>query len=305
MIKKYIKSPLNYTGGKYKLLPQIIPLLPKNINTFYDLFVGGANVIVNVEADHYKAFDINKPVIELFKHLKKRELSHLLNEIDEIIEKYKLSNTSLHSYNYYQCNSSNGLSSYNKQYYEFLRSDYNNKEFNGFSPVVFFYVMLVYSFNNQIRFNRHGNFNMPTGKRDFNNNIKNNFIKFVEKIHKMDIEFQAISYNENKVEYINENDVFYADPPYLISTATYNESDGWNEVMEKNLLNYLLEIHEKGGKFALSNVIEHKDMKNEILIEWINKYSFKEHILNFNYNNSSYHAKNKAGKTKEVLIVNY
>lgn len=37
----YIKSPLNYTGGKYKLLPQILPLLPNNIDTFIDLFWGG------------------------------------------------------------------------------------------------------------------------------------------------------------------------------------------------------------------------------------------------------------------------
>ena len=33
---KYIKSCLNYTGGKYKLLPQIIPLIPRDIDTFYD-----------------------------------------------------------------------------------------------------------------------------------------------------------------------------------------------------------------------------------------------------------------------------
>ena len=37
----YIKSPLNYVGGKYKLLNEIIPLFPNDINTFVDLF-GGA-----------------------------------------------------------------------------------------------------------------------------------------------------------------------------------------------------------------------------------------------------------------------
>ena len=26
-----IQSPLNYTGGKYKLLTQILPMFPKNI----------------------------------------------------------------------------------------------------------------------------------------------------------------------------------------------------------------------------------------------------------------------------------
>lgn len=40
---KYIKSPLNYVGGKFKLPPQIIALFPDNINTFVDLFGGGGH----------------------------------------------------------------------------------------------------------------------------------------------------------------------------------------------------------------------------------------------------------------------
>ena len=48
----YIKSPLNYTGGKYKLLPQIIPLFPSKINTFVDLFGGGFNVGINIDANN-------------------------------------------------------------------------------------------------------------------------------------------------------------------------------------------------------------------------------------------------------------
>ena len=46
-----IQSPLNYTGGKYRLLPQILPLFPGHVGTFVDLFCGGCNVGVNVEAD--------------------------------------------------------------------------------------------------------------------------------------------------------------------------------------------------------------------------------------------------------------
>jgi len=41
---KIIKSPLNYIGGKYKILNQILPLFPENINCFVDLFAGGCNV---------------------------------------------------------------------------------------------------------------------------------------------------------------------------------------------------------------------------------------------------------------------
>ena len=49
--KELVKSPLNYTGGKFKLLPQILPLLPNDIDTFIDLFGGGLNVGVNVKAN--------------------------------------------------------------------------------------------------------------------------------------------------------------------------------------------------------------------------------------------------------------
>lgn len=35
----YVKSPLNYIGGKYKLLKQIIPLLPIRIQNLWRLAV--------------------------------------------------------------------------------------------------------------------------------------------------------------------------------------------------------------------------------------------------------------------------
>ncbi len=41
--KPLIQSPLNYTGSKFRLLPQILPLFPKNISVMVDLFCGGAS----------------------------------------------------------------------------------------------------------------------------------------------------------------------------------------------------------------------------------------------------------------------
>ena len=51
MLSQYISSPMNYIGGKYKLLPQLFPLFPENVGTFVDLFCGGANVGVNATAN--------------------------------------------------------------------------------------------------------------------------------------------------------------------------------------------------------------------------------------------------------------
>ena len=50
---KIIRSPMSYTGSKNKLLSQILPVFPKNIDTFVDLFCGGCNVGINVSAKQY------------------------------------------------------------------------------------------------------------------------------------------------------------------------------------------------------------------------------------------------------------
>jgi site-specific DNA-adenine methylase len=69
---KQIKSPLNYIGGKYKLLEQILPLFPKEIKTFIDLFAGGCNVGLNVKAekiicnDNFHSFGSRKFYARLF-----------------------------------------------------------------------------------------------------------------------------------------------------------------------------------------------------------------------------------------------
>lgn len=47
---RYIKSPLNYTGGKYRLLDRILPAFPRDYCRFVDLFAGGFNVGINVDA---------------------------------------------------------------------------------------------------------------------------------------------------------------------------------------------------------------------------------------------------------------
>ena len=64
----FIKSPLNYTGRKYKLLPQIFRFLPNNINTFVEPFVGGYNVGVNITANNLIANDTMPQLIELLNY---------------------------------------------------------------------------------------------------------------------------------------------------------------------------------------------------------------------------------------------
>ena len=86
-----IKSPINYIGGKYKLLPQILPLFPCKISMFYDVFGGGASVSLNVNSDFVYYNDIVKYVSNMFEDLKGKDIEECLHKIKYLIDKYELS----------------------------------------------------------------------------------------------------------------------------------------------------------------------------------------------------------------------
>lgn len=301
---KFTKSPLNYTGGKYKLLPQFKNLFPEKINTFVDFFCGGANVSCNVNAKNIIAIDNQENLIRVLDLFKEYKYIDIVNKIDSIIEEYKLSNTYKNGYAYYKCNSSEGLGKYNKPYYLKLRNDYNIMK-KGDEKDFIFLTLIIYGFNHQIRFNSDGKFNMPVGKRDFNSSIRKNLLDFCQKIATKNINFVCEDYKKINIDKLNSGDFCYFDPPYYLGDASYNENDGWNEKKEKELLEYITKVSNKGIHFALSNVTEHKGQKNEILINWAIENQYNINNLNYNYNNSNYHLKNKRQVTKEVLITNY
>lgn len=300
-----VKSPLNYTGGKYKLLNQIIPIFPKNLDLFVDLFSGGANVGVNVNAKRIVCVDKQKEIIRVMDLFKKYEDGYIIDKLEKIIDKYNLSNSLLNGYETYKCTSDKGLGSYNKSKYLDLRNDYNSMVEDSVEKDFLFLTLVIYGFNNQIRFNSSGEFNMPVGKRDFNNSIRKNLKSFITKLKTKNIEFINSDFREFAIE-TTDNTLVYCDPPYFLGTASYNENGGWTDKDEIDLLNYLSILDQNGVKFALSNVIEHKGEKNTILDSWIKEHNYIVHIIDSNYNNSNYHKQEgNVLKTIEVLVTNY
>ncbi|KTT86288.1 DNA adenine methylase [Mammaliicoccus sciuri] len=294
-----IQSPLNYTGAKQKLFPQLSDYFPTNYSKFVDLFAGGGSVTANLvkrnKADNYLMNDIENHVIEFFKYLSTIDTEEFINLVEIKIKEYGLSNTKKYGYKSYDTDSANGLGTYNKEKFLKLRADYNNSP----TPILF-YLLVVFGFNNQIRFNKKGEYNLPVGKRDFNIKMENKLRKFAKLMKNEMIVYSSSDFREINIE---EGTFIYADPPYLITTATYNENGGWSEQDELDLYDYLDKADKKGVKFALSNVIIHKGKENKILKKWAAKYYL--HVLHYNYNNSNYHSKAKHSETVEVLVTNY
>lgn len=283
--KESVKSPLNYTGGKFKLLPQILPLFPKDIDCFVDLFGGGFNVGSNVEAKHVIYNEFDERIFNLVKYLCTEDPHLSYSKIMSFIEKYNLTKE-------------------NKDGYLTLREDYNSSEHKDWSML---YTLIAYAFNNQIRFNKSGGYNMPFGKgrSSFNESLQKKFKLFTQSLCKRNnIEFHNNCFSYISSLNLDSEDLVYCDPPYLVTMASYNEADGWNEVKERELLDQLDYLNKNNVRFALSNVLENKGKSNDILKEWSEKYNI--HYLNHTYANCSYHAKDRSKNTTiEVLITNY
>lgn len=283
--KRFIKSPMNYIGGKYKLLPQLTPLFPQNISTFIDLFAGGFNVAVNVNAQKTICNDLNHLVVEMVRILAYADIDIVLKRIDEKIAEY-------------------GLSKENEEGFKAFRDFYNANH----NPIDLL-TLSSFSFNYQFRFNSNLEYNNPFGRNrsQFSETMRQNLILFMEEMKKKNLEFYSRDFREISLDNLGGNDFIYCDPPYLITNGAYNDGNrgfhDWGIDEEKALYEYLDEANNRNIKFALSNVLSHKGVQNKLLIEWCKKYNI--HYINSDYSNCNYQYKSKDTTSVEVLITNY
>jgi DNA adenine methylase Dam len=285
----YSKNPFNYIGAKYKLLPQILPLFPKEIKYFVDLFGGSGEVAFNVNAENVIYNEKCIPLVNIFKNLD----DGFLEEVESTIAKWKLTKTSKEEF----------LAL--RQYYNDNRHTMSERE-----NAVILYCLMTHAFNYQIAFNSKGEYNMPSGagRSYFSPQLREKLKNYINRKNKMALLFTSKDFVDVDIASLPpaEETFVYVDPPYLITVGAYERDYfcKWSEDYERQLLAYLDELDSKGYKFALSNVLEHKGKSNEILKEWATKYNV--HYLNKDYKNCNYQTKDKtANSSVEVLITNY
>ena len=295
-----IRSPFFYVGDKYKLMPQLKCLFPTNIDTYFEPFCGGGSSFLNTEARQYVSNDVDYYVIALHKFFQanKDTPNAFLDKLFEIINKYNL------SCSYKGITAPEELKKafvktyyarFNKDAYFKLRADFNAQQDNFY----LLYLLLIYGFNHMIRFNSKGDFNLPVGNVDFNNNVFmaiNNYFEFLRKheIHFTNMDFVKFLNSQD----FKENDFVFCDPPYLISQSEYNKL--WSDVEEFKLYEELDKLDERGVKFGLTNLLLHKGQKNEILSDWMKKY--KVYYISSNY--ISFNDNTIKKNSQEVYVTN-
>ena len=275
------ESPLNYIGSKAKIVNSIKTNLIPNIDKFIDAFGGGFNVGVNVPSLKTIYNDNNFVVSNLVESFNK------INTYDYIVYVKKL----IKQYN---------LKPADKKSYHAIRDYYNSLPKNKRDPRLLFTIVL-YGFQQQIRFNSNLDFNNPVGMRWFNDKVLEKLISFSRKIKEEKCFFLHNNYKAipmNKEEKI----FFYMDPPYSLTTGSYNDGKrgflGWNKVLEQELFDFSDNLSKEGIPFMLSYVLEHKGRRNDELLTWINKNKYRiidvGEIIGIS-----------GSRRKEILITNY
>ena len=248
-----LKSPLNYTGSKNYIFDKIIENLPLKISSFVDAMGGAFNVGVNIVADKEVVYNEYNPyVYDIVKLILAYDKKELVAEIKQLVYQF-------------------GLEKCNKENYIAFRDYYNRNQ----SPLLLF-ILQMFCFQNQLRFNAKHEFNTPIGNCGCNETTFERILAFKPKTE--NCRLLNLHYKDLDLKEFDKDAVFYFDPPYFITSATYNDGkrgfNGWDAAQEAELLNYLSHLHKKGYKFMLSNVIYHKGRTNELLLDWIKENGF-------------------------------
>lgn len=295
------RSPLFYVGDKYKLITEIKTHFPQHIDRLIEPFVGGGSVFMNVDANEFLLNDIDSFVISIHKMLCSyidRE-EEFFKEFFDIVNKYHLSLSYRENTVPKELKESfpkTYFAKYNKEAYSQLRDDFNK---GGKQDIMQLYALLIYGFNRMLRFNKKGDFNLPVGNVDFNQNTYNAIVDYFTLLKDKNV----VWYNEdfrvflNNIDY-REDDLVYLDPPYLITFSEYNKL--WNEETERELLNLIDDLNKRDIKFAISNVTHYKGKVNNLFLEWskhYNSFPIKSNYISFN--------DNTVKNFNEVLVTNF
>ena len=296
MKKRIVRSPLFYVGDKRKLMSQIMTYFPNHIDRLIEPFVGGGSVFMNVDADGFLLNDLNYIVIQIHSMLSSYcdRKDDFFREVFSLINKYGLTSRFLGIPQ--EHGKSSDCKDVNREAYNRMKIDFNS---GGKKDIMLLYLLIIYGFNHMIRFNKKGDFNLPVGNLDFNENVYNALNDYFAQTEPKQPQWHSQDYSAFLAEIdFRKDDLVYLDPPYLISSSEYNKM--WNEECERNLIKEMDRLDAMGVRFAVSNAITYRGEKNDIFGDWAKKYNI--HPISSNYISYWDNSRKESG---EVLVTNY
>ena len=260
---------IHWMGGKQRLLPVLREKVPANFNNYFEPFVGGGALLLELAPNQAHISDMNEELILTYKVIK--------HNVEELISELR-------------------THKFNEEYYNNIRSlDRNADNFSKLSDIKrasrFIYLTKT-GFNGLWRVNQKNQNNVGYNKKDKDVDFgADNLRGISQKLQNMTIEYEDFSAIKKEIK---RGDFIYLDPPYLNSTQNYTR-EGFslaNHIELKELCDYIDSV---GAYFLLSN------SNNETTRELYNNFNIDYVDMRQNINPD----KSKRENTKEILVSNY
>jgi len=295
---KIQKPFLKWVGGKTQIIGDIISKIPKDINNYHELFLGGGSVLLAVLSlqrqnkivikNKIYAYDINEVLINVYKHIQTNK-----DELYEIITLYiteydSITGTTINR----KPNNIDEAKTSKESYYYWIRSKYNKIDKNTIECSALFMFINKTCFRGMYREGPNG-YNVPYGHYKKTPTIISRIdLDYISDLIK-DVEFNHSSFDDS-IKLVKEGDFVYLDPPYAPDNANSFVGyvlDGFNLEMHKLLFS---EIKKMGKiKFVMSNA------KVDLVTENFKEYECQDIIARRAINSK------KPGSTAmEVIIYN-
>lgn len=235
-VNNRIAPVLKWAGGKTQLLDAILPLIPADIDRYYEPFVGGGAICFALQPEKAVINDINPQLINLYRQIK-LNAEQVIDCISELDSK--------------KCD---------KEFYYSIRCRYNKKiasQENDPEMAALMIWLNKHCFNGLYRVNKRGLFNVP-----YNNRVQGQSI--------VTAQFRQLSnyLNDNDVKIccgdfellakqITTNDFVYIDSPYVPVSDTASFTDyaktGFALAEHQRLAEMYRELDSRGVRMLLSN----------------------------------------------------
>ena len=236
MIKTNMTPVLKWAGGKTQLLSAITERMPLSYDTYYEPFIGGAALLLNVAPQKAVINDVNAQLVNLYCQIRDNaeEVISIVNDMDSVVCTPEL-------------------------YYE-MRDKYNQKLKDGvLDEECAAYMIWInkHCFNGLYRVNGKGLFNVPYNNKKRGKSISEDNIRAIgEYLNSCAV---SIIYGdfEAACDKVTADDFVYFDSPYVPEGDTadftaYTKS-GFPYEEHVRLSNLFKRLDAQGTKVMLSN----------------------------------------------------
>lgn len=281
MKKNILVAPvLKWVGGKRQLIEDISPLIPKQISTYVEPFVGGAAILFHLQPKKAIINDFNDELMNVYQVIKEDP-----NGLIKILEKHKEANSEEY---YYETRALDRT------------SDYENLSKEEKAGRILYLNKTCY--NGLFRVNSSGQFNAPYGKYKNPAIVNDVTIKAVSNyFNSANIKFLNGDYKE-ALKGLRKGTFVYFDPPYMPVSSSSNftgyTENGFGYEKQVELRDECLKLSKRGIKFLQSN-----SYTPEILELYSDSSVFTIKVVQAKRSINS--KSDKRGEISEVLIYNY